>query len=130
MQNDESVFNTYVIKSILANNRFGIKDVTSLESIKSIFFITEEYPIIEHLIKEGDIDSIKALSESNRTQENISTLCGFVTNITKDLLLQFTIITNWSKTLKLLIYTNCRMHESSLEIRFSDESPPTTPGIH
>lgn len=53
----------YVVRSILENNQFGIKEVNNLESLKSIFFVREEYPIIEDFIKEKSIDSIKEYSE-------------------------------------------------------------------
>lgn len=48
-------FDKYVIKSILANNQFEIKEVYELESLGSGFFAQEKYPNIEKQIKEGNI---------------------------------------------------------------------------
>lgn len=64
MMNLKSVsFDAYVVRNILANNQYGINEVNNLESLKSIFFVGEEYPIIEEIIRAGHIDSIKAFSE-------------------------------------------------------------------
>jgi hypothetical protein len=54
-------FDKYVIKSILANNQFGIKEVNDLESLGSGFFIHEKYAEIDKLIREGNIHAITQL---------------------------------------------------------------------
>lgn len=64
MSNDSIRFNAYVVKSILANNQFGITEVKGIESLKSIYFLREEYPKIEKLIKEKNIEVIKLLPEN------------------------------------------------------------------
>lgn len=54
-------FNTYVVKSILNNNEFEITEVLDLESIKSIYFNKEVYIVIEALLKNSNIEAVKAL---------------------------------------------------------------------
>ena len=61
MENKLSIYNSYVVKSILANNQYNIKEVSNLESIHSRCFIKIEYPHIESLIKEKNIEAIKKL---------------------------------------------------------------------
>ncbi|MDF2382469.1 hypothetical protein JMG10_13385 [Nostoc ellipsosporum NOK] len=60
---DSVSFNKYVIRGILATNKFGITQVNGLESIKSTFFTTDEYPLIERYIREKNIEAIKAYNE-------------------------------------------------------------------
>jgi len=64
MGNGLNLFDGYVMRSILANNQFGITEVKNIESLKSISFIKEEYAVIENLIKNGDIEAIKTFSEN------------------------------------------------------------------
>lgn len=52
-------YNGYIIRSILARNQFNIKEINNLESLKSVCFFKEEYPIIECFIKEANIEAIK-----------------------------------------------------------------------
>lgn len=62
MSREVNLYDEYVIKNILATNQFNIEAVNNLESLKSKPFFKEEYPIIENLIKVGDIEAIKAFS--------------------------------------------------------------------
>ena len=57
-------YNTYIIKSILANNQFGITEVNDIESLKSGIFFKDEYPEIEKLINDKNIEAIKLLPEN------------------------------------------------------------------
>ena len=57
-------FDEYVIASVLANNQFGVTEVNNLESLKSVFFVREEYPIVEEFIEAGDVEAIKAFPEA------------------------------------------------------------------
>lgn len=54
---------TYVIQGILSINKFGIKKVSNLLSLKTICFLQSEYKEIELLIKEGDIEGVKNFRE-------------------------------------------------------------------
>jgi len=68
-----STYNEYIIRSILVNNKFDIKDITSVEDIRSLCLIREEYPRIVELIKNKDIEAIKSLKSSPvRTSEYLS----------------------------------------------------------
>src|SRR5262245_47246111 len=53
-----SSFDNYVIKGILANNEYGIKEVNELESLKSGYFVREEYGEIEKQIRGGNVEAI------------------------------------------------------------------------
>ncbi len=53
----------YVIQEILTTNKFGIKEVSNLLSLKTICFVHSEYMEIELLIKEGDIEGVKTFHE-------------------------------------------------------------------
>lgn len=66
--NNSSEFITYFVKSLLANNEFGITEVENIEAIASRYFLKNEYLEIVKLIKNGDISGIKAL-ESNDSEE-------------------------------------------------------------
>lgn len=60
----------YVVRSILANNPFEIKEVTNIESLLSRYFVREEYSMIEEFVKTGNIASIKTfLREQSNTGE-------------------------------------------------------------
>ena len=75
MSRKPSSFDEYVIRGILANNQFHIKEVNNLVSLKSIFFIRDEYPIIEKLIKAGEVEAIKTFSENQpRTGEYVDVM--------------------------------------------------------
>ena len=63
------LFDTYVIKSILANNQFGITSVTEIRSLNTRYFIKDEYPEIEKLIKSKDIETIKSLPVNKSEME-------------------------------------------------------------
>ena len=56
-------FDKYVVRDVLANNKYGITQIESLESLKSLFFVKEEYPHIEELIKTGNIEAITNLPQ-------------------------------------------------------------------
>jgi hypothetical protein len=58
-----SSFDEYVVRGILAVNKSDISEVNNLESLKSIFFISEHYTEIEQIIKTGQIDLLKAIPE-------------------------------------------------------------------
>ena len=62
-------FDVFVIKSILANNPYGINEVNNIEGLKSRYFIREEYPEIEKLIRQGNIEAIKTLPD-NKSEES------------------------------------------------------------
>ncbi|GAB3926242.1 hypothetical protein [Mucilaginibacter myungsuensis] len=57
-------YDEYVVKSILANDQFGITAVTELDSLKVIYFVKEEYTAIEKLIQANDTEAIKMLSQN------------------------------------------------------------------
>jgi hypothetical protein len=65
---ESSKYDEYVIKNILANNKFGITGINNLESLKSRYFIADEYPEIENLIVKHNIKEIKLLSD-NQSEE-------------------------------------------------------------
>jgi hypothetical protein len=59
-----AVVNKYeasVIKSILANNEFGIEEVVKLQDFKCTYFREGHYQEIRILIERGEIDWIKAV---------------------------------------------------------------------
>jgi hypothetical protein len=64
MNSEFSKFNHYVANSIIVNNNFNITTVTSIQSLNSRYFIKEEYPMIENLIEQDDIEGIKTLPNS------------------------------------------------------------------
>lgn len=64
MKNQPASFDEYVIRAVLANNRFGITYVNNLESLKSIFFVQEEYVELEKFIKAGNLKAIKTFNEN------------------------------------------------------------------
>lgn len=66
MQVEPNAYDKQVIESILATNRFGIREVNNLESLKSIYFVEEEYKDIEKFIKAGDLAGIKAFHENQQ----------------------------------------------------------------
>lgn len=66
--NNSNKYVNYIVKSILANNEFGITKVENIESIASRYFYKNEYPKIVDLIKNGDISGIKTL-EGNNSEE-------------------------------------------------------------
>src|SRR5690349_17780234 len=51
-------FDNYVIKSILANNEYGIKEVNGLERLHSGYFVNEDYAKVKKIIQEGNIQTI------------------------------------------------------------------------
>ena len=63
-----SIFDSYVINSILANNQFGIKEVSELRSLNDRYFVTEEYSGIEGLIRNKDLEGIELLP-NNESEE-------------------------------------------------------------
>jgi hypothetical protein len=65
MGKESSNINTYIAKSIMANNSFGITEVNDLESINSFYFIAEHYRGIEGLIKENNINAIKIMPSNH-----------------------------------------------------------------
>ncbi len=68
-------YNNYFIRSILANNQFGITEVSNLQSVKTISLIKEEYKEIESLIKAGELAAIKTLHKDKpRTGEYLEVL--------------------------------------------------------
>jgi hypothetical protein len=70
MHNQPASFDEHVIRGVLANNRFGITYVNNLESLKSIFFVQEQYAELEKFIKSGNLKAIKAFNENqSRTGE-------------------------------------------------------------
>ena len=64
MRSDPNIYNTYVIKSILANNEFGIKEISDLEDVVSRYFIRNEYSKIAASIRNGELDTIRSLPEN------------------------------------------------------------------
>lgn len=64
MNNKPINFDSYVINSILINNKFGINEVNGLESLKSIFYVKEEYAAIENLIRSGNMEAIKLFNDN------------------------------------------------------------------
>lgn len=61
MNKEIPTFDSYVINTIIANNEFGITDVNSLKSIKSMSLDREQYPYIKKLIIEKKFDKITQL---------------------------------------------------------------------
>ncbi|XVJ67309.1 MAG: hypothetical protein HEQ40_14490 [Lacibacter sp.] len=62
MESHLNTYNEIVVKSILADNIFGIENVIDIEDINSIYFVKKEYSQIEELIRKCDIDVLKRLS--------------------------------------------------------------------
>jgi predicted patatin/cPLA2 family phospholipase len=61
-----STFESYVNKSILSNNEFGIKEVNNLENVWSGYFEQKRYEEIARLIKEGKIDQLQGLYDTSK----------------------------------------------------------------
>ncbi len=73
--NKIKTFEDYVKDGILTNNEFDITEVTNLESLKSIYFINDEYIAIEQLIRTRNIEAIKAsLGNQSNTGEYLEIL--------------------------------------------------------
>lgn len=62
-----STFDNYVVKSILANNQYGITEVNELANLASGYFVFEEYDRFKNLIQEGDLAAIKFIFK-NQTE--------------------------------------------------------------
>lgn len=67
-------FESYVMNSIIANNEFGITDVNSLKSIKSMALNREQYPYIKKLILEKNFDVLTQLPFGKNEFEYIEIL--------------------------------------------------------
>ncbi len=68
-----STYNAYIVNSILTNNKLGINNIKSIEDLKSLCLIREEYPKIVELIKNKDIEAIRNFKPSSvRTSEYLS----------------------------------------------------------
>lgn len=68
MSSNSNEFNAYVIRSILANNEFGILEVNEIEVLSSRYFLKNEYSEIVTLIRNGDIKAIKSLADNTSTE--------------------------------------------------------------
>jgi len=63
-------YNDYVVRNVLANNRFGITEVNNVQSINSLYLVREEFPVIEKLLQSHDIKALQNLPENEiRTGE-------------------------------------------------------------
>lgn len=62
-------YNEYVVRDILAGNKFFIQEVKELESLNTRMLDRNEYAEIETLINEGNIEAIKTLPENNVVDE-------------------------------------------------------------
>jgi hypothetical protein len=72
---NKKTFNEYVIETILARNDFDIKAVRALEDIRTMMFVSQDYDRIVALIKNGNLEPIKAIPESLiRTSEYLSVM--------------------------------------------------------
>lgn len=63
----QNKWNDLVIKAILLNKDFDVKEVNNLESIQSLFFDSEKYPTIIDLIKNKKIESLKEFEIENKS---------------------------------------------------------------
>ena len=61
MNKETRTFDLYVINAIIANNEFGITNVNSLTSIKSMSLDREQYTDIKNLILEKKFDIVRKL---------------------------------------------------------------------
>ena len=59
MASEPNIFDSYIVKSILAKNDFNITGVNELESVKSVVFDFKEYAEAEKLIMAGRIELIQ-----------------------------------------------------------------------
>ncbi|MGB8192749.1 MAG: hypothetical protein WCF67_12555 [Chitinophagaceae bacterium] len=57
-------YDSYVVRSILANNEFNISEVRDLLSLKTRYFVQEEYAEIERMVLNKDIEAIKSLPDN------------------------------------------------------------------
>jgi len=69
MRKEIPTFDSYVIKGILANNEFNIKNIQGLESIKTMNLDRTSYPEIGELIKKKDFKAIRELPIGTRSSE-------------------------------------------------------------
>jgi hypothetical protein len=60
---EDDKFSAKVREAIIANNEFGILEVSNLESIKSQYFDKDEYEIISKLIRDNSIELLKEREE-------------------------------------------------------------------
>lgn len=75
MNKNNVSFSDYVIKSVLLNNQFGIKEVKKIEDIHSMIFERQEYQKIVTLIKSNKLESLKKLPEKYiKTSEYLSVM--------------------------------------------------------
>jgi hypothetical protein len=52
-------YEDYIRRSIIVNNRYGIKDIRNLENIRSTYLIRADYSKIVDLINNNEIEKIK-----------------------------------------------------------------------
>jgi hypothetical protein len=64
MSTDSKIWNSYVVRSILANNEFDISQINDIEEITSGYFIRSRYPEVVMLIRNGDVNAIRSLVEN------------------------------------------------------------------
>jgi hypothetical protein len=70
-------YNDYVIRGILANNRFGITAVNDLRSLNTLYLVREEFPFIKELIQSGDIEAIRSLSQGGLKKDEYLDIMSF-----------------------------------------------------
>jgi hypothetical protein len=58
MNKEVPTFHSYVINAIIANNEYGITDVHSLKSVKSMALDRNQYPYIKKLLIESKFNAI------------------------------------------------------------------------
>ena len=68
MSSNSNECNAYIIKSILANNEFGILEVNGTEVLSSRYFLKNQYAEIVTMIRNGDTKAIKSLADNSSTQ--------------------------------------------------------------
>lgn len=76
-------YNDYVIRSILANNKFGITIVNDLLSQNTLPFVKEDYPIIENLIRSNNDKAIPTYTNSSYQNREYLEIMSFADQIGK-----------------------------------------------
>jgi hypothetical protein len=70
-------YNSYIIKAILAYNKFEINEVKNLQTINSRCYIQDEYDKIEDLIENREIDALKSLPDNQGRSSEYLTVVEF-----------------------------------------------------
>jgi hypothetical protein len=84
MNSDFDKWNDYLVKSIIANNEFGINGISDVVELSSGYFIKDEYAKIVLLIKEGNINALRSQVETTAEDREYLHVLSFKDQMNKN----------------------------------------------